>query len=144
MYVHRDDTIVRVALIPQLRWIQLLTLLHVCLCVTDQTREAVLHCGSGGGLAGEYFFIYSSVRVSETSILSISLYHLWYIMLSDASNRSFSRPGDRCKIRANLRYQNHETRLVSLRHRQLIMGVIKGEDASSERTADSVIRFSGV
>jgi len=53
MHVHRD-TIVRVALIPQLRWIQLLTLLHVCSCVSDQTREAVLHRGPGGGLASEY------------------------------------------------------------------------------------------
>lgn len=56
--LHRD-TIIHVALIPQLCWIQLLTLLHirVCVCVTDQTRETLLHCGSGGGLAGEYFLI---------------------------------------------------------------------------------------
>jgi len=60
MYVHRD-TIVCVALIPQLCRIQLLTLLRVRLCVTDQTREAVLHCGPGGGLPGEYFLIYPIV-----------------------------------------------------------------------------------
>lgn len=62
MYVDRD-TIVYVALIPQLRWIQLLTLLYMCLCVSDQTREAVLYCRSGGGLAGEYFLICSFICV---------------------------------------------------------------------------------
>lgn len=32
-------------------------LIYVCPCVADQTREAVLHCGPGGGLASEYFLI---------------------------------------------------------------------------------------
>jgi len=77
IYIYRDDTIDRVALIPQLFWNQLLTHLLMCLCVTDQTREAVLHCGSGGGLASEYFLIYSFVRVSEASVVSlISITHL--------------------------------------------------------------------
>jgi len=80
MYVYRDDTIDRVALIPQLFWIQLLTHLPMCLCVTDQTREAVLHCGSGGRLASEYFFIYSFARVIEASVVSlISITHLYSI-----------------------------------------------------------------
>lgn len=83
MYVHRDDTIVRVALIPQLRWIQLLTLLHVCLCVTDQTREAVLHCRSGGGLAGEYFLILFACTCKRDDIASLDITHLRHIMSSE-------------------------------------------------------------
>lgn len=84
--MYRDDTIVHVALIPQLHWIQLLTLLYVCLCVTDQTREAVLHCGSGGGLAGEYFLIYSLVGVMERGIRDVFLdiAYLWHITSSDS------------------------------------------------------------
>lgn len=114
MYVHRDDTI-RVALIPQLRWIQLLTLLHVCLCVTDQTREAVLHCRSGGGLAGEYFLILFAGTCKRDDIASPDITRPRHIMSSEARHvrrlliTHFLFPGDRYKIRANL---NARTRLV--------------------------------
>lgn len=117
MYVHRDDTIVRVALIPQLRWIQLLTLLHMCLCVTDQTREAVLHCRSGGGLAGEYFLISFARTCKRDDNSHISRYHTSaahnVVRRSARLITHFPFPGDRYKIRANLNARiAKRTRLV--------------------------------
>jgi len=58
MHVHRD-TIVRVALIPQLRWIQLLTLLHVlCLCVFQIRQEKPYYIADPevDSLVSIYFF----------------------------------------------------------------------------------------
>lgn len=111
----------------------------MCPCVTDQTREAVLHCRSGGGLAGEYFLILFS-RARERDAASPDITHLRHIMSPDAS---FSLPRDRYKTRANLNagLAKHGS-LVSPRHR-LIMGAIKEEDASSGPRG-RVIRFSGV
>jgi len=39
MYVYRDDTIDRVALIPQLFWIQLLTHLPMSMCYRSDKRS---------------------------------------------------------------------------------------------------------
>lgn len=85
---------------------------------------------------------YSSV--SKMSVASFDIIHLLHIMSfrwrvsesSDASNHSVSLLGDHCKSHANLnaRIAKHAS-FVSLRHRQLIMGAIKEEDASSERIA---------
>lgn len=74
MYM-RSDTIVCVAFNTAIMPDPIINALTcVCLCVTDQTREAVLHCGPGGGLAGEYFLIYPIVyaRVRRSSCLPIS------------------------------------------------------------------------
>lgn len=54
-YTTGGDTIVSIFLIPQLPpSIIIKRCSRVCLSVTDQTRETLLHCGSGGRLAGEY------------------------------------------------------------------------------------------
>lgn len=47
-------------------------IINALICVTDQTREAVLHCGSGGGLAGECFFIF--IYTCKLSIRCVSRY----------------------------------------------------------------------
>lgn len=130
MYVHRDDTIVRVALIPQLRWIQLLTLLHVWLLHVLQIRQEKPYYIADPEVDSlvSISLVYSSV--SETSV---SRYHssaaynaVRCSACSDASNHSVSLLGDHCKIHANsnARIAKHAS-LVSLRHRQLIMGAIR-------------------
>ena len=54
-YTTGGDTIVSIFLITQLPPSLIIKrCLRVCSSVTDQTRETLLHCGSGGGLAGEY------------------------------------------------------------------------------------------
>ena len=54
-YTTGGDTIVSIFLIPQLPPSLIIKRCsRVCSSVTDQTRETLLYCGSGGGLTGEY------------------------------------------------------------------------------------------